>query len=132
MRNTAESEAIVRKFMQVFSAGDTDGVLEMMDPEGTWWVAGTMPISGTYSREEFGKLLNGVSATCEGPIELIPHEFTIDGDRVAVETESRAKTLSGRVYNNHYHFLFVLNDDKILRVKEYLDTMHTNAVLCTP
>lgn len=132
MRNASESEAIVRKFMEVFSSGDTAGVLDLMDPDGTWWVAGTMPISGTYTREEFGKLLSGVSETCEGPIVLIPREFTIDGDRVAVETESRARTLSGRVYNNLYHFLFVLKGDKVLRVKEYLDTMHTNAVLCTP
>jgi ketosteroid isomerase-like protein len=118
--------------MEVFSKGDTAGVVESMDPEGTWWVAGTMPISGTYTREQFATLLDGVSETCEGPIELIPHEFTVSGDRVAVETESRARTLSGRTYNNHYHFLFVLRGDKILRVKEYLDTMHTNAVLCTP
>ena len=118
--------------MEVFSRGDAAGVYELMDPESTWWVAGTMPISGTYSRDQFRTLLEGVSTSCEGPIELIPYEFTIQGDRVAVETESKARTLSGRVYNNQYHFLFVLKGSKILRVKEYLDTMHTNAVLCTP
>jgi len=132
MRNDTQTEALVRKFMDVFSRGDVAGVMDMMAADGTWWVAGTMPISGTYSREEFGALLSKVSETCKGPIVLIPHEFTIQGDRAAVETESKAETLSGRVYNNLYHFLFVLRDDKILRVKEYLDTMHTNAVLCTP
>ncbi|MFW2830349.1 nuclear transport factor 2 family protein [Sphingomonas sp. ID0503] len=118
--------------MEVFSSGDADGVAAMMDPDATWWVAGTMPISGTYTREEFRALLVGVSDACDGPIRLIPHEFTIDGDRVAVETESMAQTLNGRTYNNFYHFLFILKGDKVLRVKEYLDTMHTNAVLCTP
>lgn len=132
VRSPSESEALVREFMEVFSAGNTARVVDMMHPQGTWWVAGTMPISGTYTREEFGALLDRVSETCDGPIQLIPHEFTIDGDRVAVEAESRACTLSGRTYNNLYHFLFILKDGKILQVKEYLDTMHTNAVLCTP
>ena len=131
MNDQSQAEAIVRRFMCVFSAGDVAGVVDMMDPEGTWWVAGTMPISGTYSREEFGQLLSKVSETCTGPIELIPHEFTIQGDRVAVETESKAATLDGKIYNNLYHFLFVLRGEKILRVKEYLDTMHTNEVLCS-
>lgn len=131
MNDQSQAEKIVRRFMEVFSAGDVPGVVDMMDPEGTWWVAGTMPISGTYSREEFGQLLSSVGGTCAGPIKLIPHEFTVQGDRVAVETESEAKTLTGKVYNNLYHFLFVLRGEKILRVKEYLDTMHTNEVLCS-
>ena len=128
--NESGAEALVRKFMDTFSAGDVANVVDMMHPQGTWWVAGTMPISGTYSREEFGALLSRVSETCAGPIKLIPHEFTIQGDRVAVETESEAQTLSGKTYNNLYHFLFVIKDNKIFRVKEYLDTMHTNYVLC--
>ena len=132
VRSASESEAIVRRFMETFSAGDVAGVMDQMDLDGTWWVAGTMPISGTYSREEFGQLLSKVSETCDGPIRLVPHAFTIDGDRVAVETESHAQLLNGRVYNNLYHFLFILKDEKILRVKECLDTMHTNYVLCTP
>ena len=131
MNDTSQAEAIVRRFMEVFSAGDVAGVVDAMDPEGTWWVAGTMPISGTYSREEFAQLLSRVSDTCEGTIKLFPREFTVQGDRVAVETESEAKTLTGKVYNNFYHFLFVLRGQKILRIKEYLDTMHTNEVLCS-
>ena len=35
---------------------------------------------------------------------------------------------NGRIYNNLYPFLFVVRDGKVLQVKEYLDTMHTNDV----
>lgn len=48
------------------------------------------------------------------------------------EAESFTKTRDGRTYNNLYHFLFLVRDGKVAGVKEYLDTMHTNAVLCTP
>jgi ketosteroid isomerase-like protein len=30
---------------------------------------------------------------------------------------------NGRTYHNQYHFLFILRDGKIVRMKEYLDTM---------
>jgi uncharacterized protein len=45
-----------------------------------------------------------------------------------VETESYAKLKNGRVYNNLYHFLFIVRDGKIHQVKEYLDTVHTHEV----
>jgi ketosteroid isomerase-like protein len=51
---------------------------------------------------------------------------------VAVEAESFTQTKTGRTYNNLYHFLFKIRGDKISAVKEYLDTMHANTVLCTP
>jgi ketosteroid isomerase-like protein len=102
-----------------------------MADDATWWVAGTIPLSGTYTKEQFEGLLGGVVDTCKQPISLTPKAFTAEGDRVAVETESYTETNTGKVYNNEYHFLFVLRDGKIVQVKEYLDTMHTNEILCT-
>jgi len=49
-----------------------------------------------------------------------------------MEVESHTETNTGRVYNNFYHFLIRVRDGKIASVKEYLDTMHANNVLCTP
>ncbi len=132
MSSTEDNKALIRRFMAAFSAGDFTAVLGMLDDEATWWVAGTMPISGTYSKEAFTKLLGEVRESVDGPIVLTPHAFTAEGNRVAVETESLAHTKTGRTYNNFYHFLFEVRNGKVLRVKEYLDTMHTNAVFCTP
>ena len=57
--------------------------------------------------------------------------LTAEGDRVAVEAESYAKMKNGKTYQNTYHFLFIVRDGKIQSVKEYLDTIHANAVLCS-
>lgn len=38
----------------------------------------------------------------------------------------------GRKYNNQQHLLFRVRDSKIVGVREYMDTMHAQAVLCTP
>ena len=50
----------------------------------------------------------------------------------SVETESYAELNNGRIYNNLYHFLFVVKDGKIHRVKEFLDTDHTAAIFLAP
>lgn len=128
------NKEFVTRFMEVFSSGDIDGVLSSMTDDATWWVAGTIPgISGTMDMAGFKELVSGIAeSTTTGAIRLTPHAFTAEGDRVAVETESYAELKNGRVYNNRYHFLFVVRDGKIASVKEYLDTEHTTAVFVTP
>lgn len=133
MSKEEDNRKTVTRFMELFSAGKAEECLAMMDESATWWVAGTLPgLSGTHTKAAFRELLGGISGTCEGPIKLMPKEFTAQGDRVAVETESLTHTKTGRKYNNFYHFLFEVKNGKITRVKEYLDTMHTHAVFIAP
>lgn len=127
-----QARQTVTHFMDVFSTGDAQATTALMTEDATWWVAGTTGLSGTYDRPAFAQLLGRVNETCTGPIKLTPKEWTIDDDRVAVETESLAHTRTGRTYNNHYHFLFRLRDGKVAGVREYLDTMHTQAVFFAP
>lgn len=129
-----QNKQTVTEFMEVFSTGDVDGILSRMTPDATWWVAGTLDgISGTKDREGFGEMLSGLStATTTGAIRLTPLAFTAEGERVAVETESYTEMTNGRVYNNFYHFVFIVRDGKIAAVKEFLDTEHTRAVFLAP
>lgn len=128
------NKALVAEFMEVFSSGDVDAILAMMNESATWWVAGNLEgISGTKDKAGFGEMLGGISEGCEGgAIKLKPEAFTAEGNRVAVETESYADVKNGRTYNNHYHFVFEVRDGKIESVKEYLDTEHTRAVFLAP
>lgn len=129
--SAADNKQIVTDFLKKFSAGDYAGALQLMAEDGTWWVAGTMPISGTKTKAEFAQLLVGVGDMIDGPLTIDPYAMTAEGERVAVEATSRAEHVNGKSYRNQYHFLFVLKDGKITAVKEYLDTMHANDVLCT-
>lgn len=133
MNTNEQNKQTVKQFLEVFSSGNVAATMAMWADDATWWVAGTMPISGTYDKAAFTTLLSGVASSCKGgAIKITPKAFTAEGERVAVEAESLAHTNNGRTYNNHYHFLFLVRDGKIAGVKEYLDTMHTTAVLCTP
>ncbi len=125
------NKKIVAEFLKKFSVGNYDSALEMMADNGTWWVAGSMPISGTKTKAEFVQLLAGVGEMIDGPLTIDPYAMTAEGDRVAVEATSSAEHVNGKSYRNEYHFLFVLKGGKISAVKEYLDTIHANDVLCT-
>jgi len=132
MSQDQDNISIVTEFFEKFSSGDVEATMAMMSDDATWWVAGTMPISGTYDKAQFTELLSGVLTTCKQPIKIDPRVFTAQDDRVAVEAESYTETNEGRIYNNEYHFLVRVRNGQIASVKEYLDTMHANQVLCTP
>jgi ketosteroid isomerase-like protein/nitrite reductase/ring-hydroxylating ferredoxin subunit len=132
MSQEQSNKRVVGRFLEVFSSGAVESTMAMMTDDATWWVAGTMPISGSYDKKAFERLLAGVLEACEAPIRIEPRSYVAEGESVAVEAESFAHTRNGLTYNNLYHFLFTVRDGKIARVKEYLDTMHANTVLCTP
>ena len=126
------NKKVVLDFFEKFSSGEMEPTLAMMADSATWWVAGSFPLSGTRDKQQFRELLNGIAEACTGPIKITPKALTAEGDRVAVEAESYVKLKNGRVYNNQYHFLVEVRGGKIASVREYLDTMHTNDIFCTP
>ncbi|MGH7823349.1 MAG: nuclear transport factor 2 family protein [Candidatus Binatia bacterium] len=130
--SSEQSKELVRRFLEDFTAGRMEKVMAAISESGTWWVAGSFPLSGTRDKKGIAELLAAVGEACKGPIRLEAKAWTAEGDRVAVEVESFAELKNGRCYNNQYHFLFEVRGGKIEGIKEYLDTMHTNAVFCEP
>ena len=112
-------------------AGNGAAVLDALSDSATWWIQGNFPLSGTRTKAEFAKLLGELGASIDGGLSLRVKGVTAEGERVAVEAESFAKMKSGKTYQNHYHFLVEVRDGKIQAVREYLDTIHANEVLCS-
>lgn len=132
MSDTEMNKATIEQLFTTFATGDLDKIMGFLDDDATWWVAGSLPFSGTFTKQKFRELLEGVFDQIDGPIKLTPLAFTAEGDRVAVETESLAHAKNGRIYNNFYHFLFEFRNGKVLRAKEYLDTMHLYSIFLAP
>ena len=125
-----ENKRIVLGLFENMSSGNGAAVMNALADSATWWVAGNFPLSGTKTKAQFGELVGNLGANIDGALRVTPTGVTAEGDRVAVEAESHAKMKNGKTYQNKYHFLFVVRDGKIQQVKEYLDTMHANDVLC--
>jgi ketosteroid isomerase-like protein len=126
-----DNKKVVLGFFENMNAGNGAAVLGALADSATWWVAGNFALSGTKTKAQFAQLIGELGARIDGALRVTPVGVTAEGDRVAVEAESYARMKNGKTYQNKYHFLFVVRDGKIQQVKEYLDTMHANEVLCS-
>lgn len=126
-----DNKKLVLGFFESMNSGNGAAVMNALADSATWWVAGNFPLSGTKTKAQFGELVGQLGAKIDGALRLTPIACTAEGDRVAVEAESYARMKNGKTYQNQYHFLFVVRNGKIQQVKEYLDTMHANDVLCS-
>jgi ketosteroid isomerase-like protein len=123
-----ENKRIATEFFARFSRGDVPGVLELMSEDASWRVPGkpgTVPICGVRTKPQMARLFAGMKERLKGGVEMWVKGLTAEGDRVAVEVESRAELQNGRIYGNEYHFLMVIRDGQIRTVHEYYDTQHT-------
>jgi uncharacterized protein len=131
---TEQNKVTVKEFLEVFSTGDVDGILERLQDDATWWISGSLEgMSGTKSKEEMGTLLGGVTTIYKGgALPLAPVSMVAEGDRVAVEAEGRAELTNGRVYEPKSAFVFEVADGRIRSIREYIDTAHAHATFMAP
>lgn len=120
------NKQVVRDFMAAFSTGEVDKILACLTDDAEYWISGKIEgMSGSYDKAALGQLLSGVTQVyTNGALALTPKEMTAEGDRVAAEAESFAELKNGKTYGCDYHYLFVIRNGKIQRVKEFLDTKH--------
>ncbi len=102
-----------------------------------WWVPddskpekSRLPFAGTKTKAQYrdqvvGAIVKGFNATATADrLKFTVTSVMAEGNRVAAEVESDGLHFSGRRYENRYHFLFTIDDRKIVGVKEYMDTLH--------
>ncbi|MDB5710735.1 MAG: hypothetical protein JWL96_2805 [Sphingomonas bacterium] len=123
-----ENKQLAATFLRLFSEGPADEALALTTEDFRYWVTGDLPMSGTHDKATVAQLLQGMAGAFKEPLRLEILDYTAEGDRVAVEARSTAKTLSGKSFNNVYHFLFKMRDGKIERLHEYMDTKHVAEV----
>ena len=119
---------VVDEFFARMNAHDTEGVLELIDDDVEWWIAGSFPFSGRRTKLEVSNLIPMFFAVLPD-FKFVVHSTLTEGNRVAVEAESFATTPDGRQYNNRYHDLFEVENGRIRAAREYYDTLHTSEVV---
>lgn len=117
------TRAVITRFYALLNARRFDEMWTLFHPQATWSGG-----SGTgRSLDEMRALLIDPNPLfVGGGIDFELDALTAEGDRVAAEVRSFATLVNGRVYNNHYHMLFIFDGDRIVRVKEYNDTLHAH------
>ena len=121
------NKRLVREFLDHYAHARYDTALALLAPDSRWWIPGhpqEFPAAGWADKPTVERRLAANLKLLPHGIEIIVGDMTAEGDRVAVEAESKAKLADGTLYHNRYHFLFVVRDGRIHAVKEYLDTLH--------
>ena len=100
-------------------------IKKFVSPNVGWWVTGAGEIQDKLDAitEMFERTLENRLGFKMTILDLISQD-----NKVAVEVHGYGKLIDGAIYNNFYHFLFEIRDDKIVRVREYLDTKHVDQI----
>ena len=132
MIRPTDSKSVLRRYVAAVQAGDEDAIRELFAKDATWTVrAGELPISGTWAGREaiVGEFLAKAMAYYEpGSVSLEITGMIAEGDRVVLQWTSRARTRTGRPYENGCIGVFTISDGRIQEVREYMDTLYASEV----
>jgi ketosteroid isomerase-like protein len=125
---TANEQAVL-DFFETLSSGDL-AVLASQLHEDMSWEPMVRDIPGAGLHQGRDKVINEFLAPVRGAFRPGDPKVSVDamvsdGDRVMAETSATGeKADDGRPYSNRYAWAFEFRDGKILRVREYMDSLY--------
>ena len=125
---TGNNKKLVEDFFRILSSGSQD-YLSFYTEESIIWTAGENAIGGSRSKSEIIGFAKSILDSFPDGISFNVVNLIAENDYVAAEVEGTAMHVSGKPYNNKYHFLLKIKDNKILELKEYMDTQLAAKVL---
>lgn len=123
------NKSLVAEFIEAMRTSDTGKLATLITEDFSWWIIGKpeyLATAGEHDSAYFLNFFQGASLFPDGA-KFAATSMIAEGDRVAAEAEFRGKTASGAMYENAYHFLFIIDDGRVKRMKEYMDTHHAKA-----
>jgi uncharacterized protein len=133
--STEANVAVARQFYDCFSTSDLEGVMATMSEEARFRVPGKpdeFGSAGWYDKAKIRRLFEFMIGRLKDGLKMNVLDVMADGDRVALQVESRGELDNGRVYNNEYFVLMTITDGKIREVRDYNDTLHAYKVWMEP
>ena len=128
MSQIKKNKELVQEFFNLLSSG-SEKYLDFYNNESVIWTAGENAIGGSRSKSEVVSFAKSVLDSFPEGITFNVVNLVAENDYVAAEVEGSAMHVSGKPYNNKYHFLLKIKDNKILELKEYMDTQLAAKVL---
>lgn len=126
-----QHKRIACELVQGLNSGHDDTAFDLLHESASWTVMAhddSFPVSGSMSKAEFVEHIKRFRQAIPSGIRIAVTGVTAEDGRVAVEAESTATLPNGRILNQFYHFLFEIEDGKVRRAREYIDTAHGVAV----
>ena len=114
----------VRKIFAGLEHGDGAAFFSHVADDVDWTVMGTHPLAGHYkSKADFtAATFAKLGKVLPGGAQLHVDDLFVDGDVAIVELHSKATAKNGLRFDNHYCWVCHFRDNKIVRVRAYLDS----------
>lgn len=110
-------------FFADINAGKFDEAFARLAEDVQYEVVSPPPYGGRMDRSGLSSFMAAtIQPKLAGPLQVDILGVTASGDRVAIETRTRAKGKDGKDYDNRFHFLCVVRDGLIVEAREYLDS----------
>jgi hypothetical protein len=124
-----DSKTVLTRYVEAVQAGDAGTIRDVFAADATWQLDGELPISGTWRGRD--AILNDFLGTAmsyyqPGSVSLEITRIVAEGEHAVMEWTSRARTTRGEPYENHCIGVFTVRDGRIVRVREYMDTLYAH------
>jgi ketosteroid isomerase-like protein len=126
MTPETRNESLARQFFETLSNGDLEALRLQFHVDGSWEATGrSIPGAGITTGRD--KIIDEFLAPVRGLFEpgdpkINVHLLFGKGQWVAAETEAIGMLSNGREYHNRYAWVLEFRDDKIYKLREYMDT----------
>jgi ketosteroid isomerase-like protein len=114
---------LILRFFIAMSEGRYDDAQALVGPQASWWV---LHRRGYVNPAVW---FSGLAKVFPEGLQFEVVGTTVQGPRIAVRAEASGRTVTGREFDNAYHFLFEVEDGRISAAWEYGDTLHADQVL---
>jgi ketosteroid isomerase-like protein len=123
----------VQRYLDALVAGDVDVIRDSFTEDATWSMHGDLPLAGPWKGRDVivDDFLQRLGATLFEP-GSVHFEFPLliaEGNTVVLEWRVRARACTGVEYENEYCGVFVVDEEHICEVREYLDTRYAARIL---
>jgi hypothetical protein len=131
---------VVLRAWQEFASRDPERIKAVFTPDAEWLApegnATSLALDGTHHLVGRDRIVHFL--TVEFPtvfvadVQIDFRTVLADGATVVVEERMQATLPHGGHYDNEYCFIFEVEDDRIKRVREHMDTRRGAACFATP
>ena len=119
--STEQNKAVVRTWFDAVNRGDEPAILATLSEDFAFVAMARSPewLKYRWGRQEFAAAPRAMSTLMKTPVVMEIVGMLAEGDSVAVEAKTDSLLNNGKVYDNAYHFVFVIRDGLITEVREY-------------
>lgn len=114
---TSPNRLLALEYLAFIEAGDLSAAMELVSDDAVFW----LPNTGDMNKSAFVGFIGSILPAIR-TMKFNIRGVTEDGERIAVEVDGRAELNNERIYINHYHFLFIVRNGLLHKVKEFTDS----------